>query len=116
MWSQLRRSVLARRFDPRSAAVSAGSARCATQPHLGELFRHKAPSGRGLQGEVGVETLEGYEEFSDRLPDSRHDAASLDLASLGIQPFVRDLLPMHVECTYNPHWDLLDSSARTLGP
>ena len=86
------------------------------QPHPGELFRHKAPSGRGLQGEVGVETLEGYEEFSDRLPDSRHDAASLDLASLGVQPFVCDLLPMHVECTYNPHWDLLDSSARTLGP
>jgi hypothetical protein len=62
------------------------------QARLGELFRNEAPSGRGLQGEVGVETLEGCEEFSDRFPDSRHNAASLDLARLRVQPFVCDLL------------------------
>src|SRR5712692_10731750 len=85
------------------------------QPCPRQFFRYEAPSGGGFQREVGVAALEGHEEFSDRLPECRHDVAPADFPGFSVQPFERDLLPMHVECTYNPHWDLLDSSARMMG-
>ena len=113
--SQSRRSVLARRFGPRSIAVSVGSARCAVSPtresssatkrHPVVASRAKWPS-RPSNGARNLRTA----------VRTRDDTTSLDLAGLGVQPLECDLLSMHVECPYNFHWDLLDSSARLMGP
>src|SRR6516162_7979349 len=80
------------------------------------FFYDETPSGRGLQRKVGIQPLERHEELPDRFPERGHDTASPNFAGFCVQPLERDLLPMHVECTYNSHWDLLDSSARTMGP
>ncbi len=102
------------RSSERGGLGRLGKMSCQSRPR--EFFRYEAPSGGGLQREVGVAALEGDEEFSDRLPECRHDVTPTDFPGFSVQPFERDLLSMHVECTYNPHWDLLDSSARMMGP
>ena len=48
------RSVLARFFGPRNAAISAGSPKCATHPRRGQLLDHIPPPGAALQRELRV--------------------------------------------------------------
>jgi hypothetical protein len=93
-------SVLARRFGPRSAEVSAGSARCAVTPALSiSSAMYRQPVQPSIVNATG--RVEPGQPARQMLPVSRGDPAAFPFVVLLIDPVECQLLPVDVQATYD---------------
>jgi hypothetical protein len=89
------------RLRPRSARVSAGSARRAAAPAAWSSLDDEAPASRGLKCRLRGLGVKAVEETPEALPVRRANPPVVNLAGLGVERVKRDLLGVDVEPNYD---------------
>ncbi len=113
------RSFFARCLLPRSALVSAGSARCTPAPIRQSSSTTNRPARRRLQRDLELQIREPRQEPAHTRAVRWRDPTTRHLARHGVDPLGRDLRPMLIQTLHKRHLEpcpSVSSRARSVQP